>query len=55
MIQPNRVMKWPGDEVVIRGRLDSDYEAFIETRRSVTGYVVYWEGVLVVVRSVTQK
>jgi len=55
MIRPNREMRWPGDDVVIRGRSDSDYASFIEKRISVTGFVVYWEGVPVVVRSVMQK
>ena len=40
--------------MAIRGKSDSDYAACIETRKSVTGYVVYWEGIPVVVRSVMQ-
>ena len=55
MIRPNREMRWPGDEVVIGGRSDGDYASCIETRKSVTGHMVYLEGVPVVVRSVIQK
>ena len=42
-------------EFVLDGKSDSDYAACKETRRSVTGYVGYLEGSLVVARSVMQK
>ena len=56
-LKPKRT--WDGKdksfEFVLDGKSDSDYAACKETRRSVTGYVGYLEGSLVVARSVMQK
>ena len=57
VLRPNRT--WDGKdksfEFVLEGKSDSDYAVCQETRRSVTGYVGYLEGSLVVARSVMQK
>ena len=37
------------------GKPDSDYTTCTHTRRSVTGYMVWFEGTLIPVRSVMQK
>jgi hypothetical protein len=56
-LKPSR--KWnPKDKTFkfrLRGRSDSNYGTDIETRRSVSGYVVYFEDAPVVVKSVMQK
>ena len=56
-LKPTR--KWnPKDKIFkfrLRGRSDSNYGTDVETRRSVSGYVVYFEDAPVVVKSVMQK
>ena len=39
----------------IKGKSDSDYATCPDTRRSVTGYMIWFEGALIAVRSVMQK
>ena len=39
----------------INGKPDSDYATCTETRRSVTGYMVWFEGALISIKSVMQK
>ena len=39
----------------IKGKPDSDYATCEDTRRSVTGYMVWYEGALIAFRSVMQK
>jgi hypothetical protein len=56
LLKPER--KWDGTKnfkFVIRARSDSDYGKDTQTRRSVSGYVVYLEGAPVTHRSATQK
>ena len=56
-LKPER--KWDGKDksfqFVISGKSDSDYACCTTTRRSVTGYVVYFEGAVVATRSLMQK
>jgi hypothetical protein len=56
-LKPNR--HWNGKdksfEFIINAKSDSNYATCKETRRSVTGYVVYLEGALISVRSGMQK
>ena len=50
--------KWDGNDnfcFKIRGVSDSDYAKDTQTRRSISGYVVYLEEALVMHRSATQK
>jgi hypothetical protein len=56
LLKPTR--KWNGTnkfQFKIRGRSDSDYAKDTQTRRSVSGYVVYLEEFPVMHRSATQK
>jgi len=57
VLRPNRT--WDGKDksfaFMLDGKSDSDYAVCQETRRSVTGYIGYLEGSLVVARSVMQK
>ena len=57
VLHPNRT--WDGKDklfaFMLDGKSDSDYAVCQETRRSVTGYIGYLEGSLVVARSVMQK
>ena len=39
----------------IKGKSDSDYATCPDTRRSVTGYMIWFEGTMIAVRSVMQK
>ncbi len=55
-LKPER--KWNGSvdfQFKISGRLDSDYVKDMQTRRSISGYMVYVEGAPVMHRSATQK
>ena len=56
-LRPNR--KWDGKDRTfkfkISGRSDSNYAMCVDTRKSVTGYVVYLEGAPVAVKSLMQK
>ncbi len=54
----NPTQKWDGSnkhEFCLRGRSDSDYAKDIQTRQSVTGYVVYLGCVSTMHRNATQK
>ena len=56
-LQPNRTWD-PNDqnfEFILKGESDANYATCKETRRSVSGYVVYLEGSLISVRSGMQK
>ncbi len=56
LLKPTR--KWDGTnkfQFKIRGRSDLDYAKDMQTRRSVSGYVVYLEEAPVMHRSATQK
>ncbi len=56
LLKPSQ--KWDGSnehQFRIRGRLDSDYAKDTQTRRSVSGYVVYVEDAPTMHRSATQK
>ena len=56
LLMPTR--KWYGTDKFqfkIRGRLDLDYAKDMQTRQSVSGYVVYLEEAPVMHRSATQK
>ena len=57
MLQPNR--KWDGIdlnfEFRINGRADSNFATCRDTRKSITGYVVWFEGAVIAIRSVMQK
>jgi hypothetical protein len=54
----NPTQKWDGSknhEFVISGRSNSDYAKETQTRKSISGYVVYLEGAPVMFKSSTQK
>jgi hypothetical protein len=56
VLKPER--KWDGKDnfyFKINGRSDSDYAKDTQTRHSISGYIVYLEGVPVMHRSATQK
>ena len=57
ILEPNR--KWDGKdlefEFEVCGKSDSNFATCKETRRSVTGYVVYLEGALIAVKSGMQR
>ena len=57
ILEPNRTWdkRDKGFKFKINGKPDSDYATCTETRRSVTGYMVWLEGALISIRSVMQK
>jgi hypothetical protein len=55
-LKPNR--NWDGDlkfDFIITGRSDSDYATDTDTRKSISGSAVFFEGAPVVIRSSGQK
>ena len=57
ILEPNRTWdkRDKGFKFKINGKPDSDYATCTETRRSVTGYMVWLEGALISIRSVMQN